>query len=336
MPQKTRIGFVGCGGIAEAHMKALAAHPEAHLSAFMDINLDRARQMGQTYGEGARAFADAKAMLDGVQLDGVYFCLPPFAHGAELEAVERGIPFFVEKPVNLYLEQVQEIAAAVEERGLLTCVGYMNRYRRGVQKVRRLLRDDPAVLALGGWVGGVPRANPDQPILKWWVQKDRSGGQFHEQVTHTVDLARFLCGEVAEVEAFAARGRNVGTPAGYTMDDASVVNLRFANGAIGNLWAGACANAGGGIALDVYANNTTARFSGWEFSLELFTAGQEGPERIPGEEDIFAIEDDAFVQAIRQKDASLVQSRYADGAKTLAVTLAANASMETGKPVRVD
>lgn len=338
MPQKVRIGFVGCGGIAEEHIRVLSVHPDVSLVAFCDINEVRANAIREKYNKDAEVFTSAEAMFNNVELDGVYFCLPPFAHGAELLAVEKGVPFCVEKPINLYEDQAREILRAVEEKGLMTSVLYMNRYRKGIQKVRDMLKSDPAILVLGGWIGGTPRAPKEQPtgIMSWWVQKDRSGGQFHEQVTHTVDIARFLCGDVVEVHAYAARGFNKGTPSNYSIEDAAVVNLKFAGGAIANLWASASSNGGGGgVMLNVYANEFTALFTGWEHSLRLLRSGQE-PEEIKGEGNIFAIEDDAFIQAIRKKDPSGIQATYLDGFKTMQVTLAANKSMEISAPVAIE
>jgi len=335
MSEKTRVGFVGCGGIAEQHLKGLLNHPHVALVGFCDINLARAEEMAKQYGTpDAKAFSDAEEMFDAVQLEAVFFCLPPFAHGAELGAIKRGIPLFIEKPINLYLEQAREIAAAVRRRKLITCVGYMNHYRQGIQKVRNLLREDPAILVLGGWIGKTPRPSATG-IWTWWVQKGKSGGQFHEQTTHTVDIARFLCGEVKEVHAFSAKGFNKGTPDNYNIEDASVVNLKFANGAIANLWSSCSANGGGGgVSLNVYANNFTALFTGWEHSLRLMRSGAE-PEEIKGEPDIFVIEDNAFIEAVRLNDPSKIQSPYSDGLKTLEVTLAANESMEKGKPIKL-
>lgn len=335
MSLKTRIGFVGCGGISESHLKGLAEHPEVSLVAFCDINLSRAEEIAKKYSAGAQLFDSAKTMFSSIELDAAYFCLPPFAHGSELEAVKVGVPFFVEKPINLYLNQAREIASAVAEKKLLTAAGYMNRYRQGIQTVRKLLSDDPAILVLGGWIGGTPRPAPSGGggIWRWWVEKNKSGGQFHEQVTHTVDIVRFLCGDVEEVHAFAARGLNRGTPENYSIEDASVVNLHFASGAVANLWASCSANAGGGgVSLNIYANQLTALFTGWEHSLRLLQTDKE-PQEIKGEPNIFAIEDNAFVQAVRHDDLSKVQSSYADGLKALEVTLAANESMKTGKPV---
>ncbi|MCS7253012.1 MAG: Gfo/Idh/MocA family oxidoreductase [Armatimonadota bacterium] len=329
--RKVRIGFIGCGGIAQQHMNALSNIPESELVAFCDIDIERARAAAKQHG--GRAFDNAETMLKEIELDAVWISLPPHAHGIELKLIERGIPFFVEKPVGLDLGLIREIASAVEEKGLLTSVGYMNRYRRGINRARELLQDDQPILILGGWIGGTPRPRPGVTIWRWWVEKDKSGGQFHEQVTHTVDLARFLCGEVVEVHAFSASGLNKGAPENYNIEDASVVNLKFANGAVANLWACCAANAGGGgVSLSVYANRTTVLFTGWEHNARIMRVGEDTIE-IAGEPNIFEIEDRAFMQAILTGDRTLIKSPYPDGAKTAEVTLAANKSMETGKPV---
>lgn len=336
MTEKVKVGFVGCGGIAEAHMKGLVKNLKAALVAFCDIRLKRAEEMARKYGAtDSQVFTDAKKMFDRVELNAAYFCLPPFAHGAEMEAVKHKVPFFVEKPINLYLDQAEKITAAVKKEGMITSVGYMNRYRRGVKKVRELLREDPPILVLGGWIGGTPHPSPERTILYWWIIKEKSGGQFHEQVTHTVDLARFLCGEVAKVQAYPAEGINKEVPNGYNIEDASVVNLKFVNGAVGSLWASCSADGGGGgVSLSIYANKTTALFTGWEHSLRLLRVDEE-PKEIPGEPDIFALEDAAFIEAAHARDPSKIMCPYADGVETLKVTLAANRSMETGQPVRL-
>jgi len=336
MADKVRLGFVGCGDIAEAHMKALAKNLHAETVAFCDIRLKRAEEVSNQYGPAhALAFDDAKVMFRKVDLDAVFFCLPPFAHGAEVHAVRRTIPFFVEKPINLYIDQARRIAESVEKKKLLTSVGYMNRYRKGVNKVRGLLKEDPPILILGGWIGGTPHPGPEGGILTWWIRKEESGGQFHEQVTHTVDLARFLCGEVSEVYSYPARNINKTVPANYDIEDASVVNLKFVNGAVGSLWASCSADAGGGgVALTIYTNKTTALFTGWEHTLRLLREEAE-PEEIPGEPDIFSIEDAAFVEAVRKGDPSGVMCSYSDGLKTIEVTLAANKSMDIGRPIKI-
>jgi len=334
MAKQLNVGFVGCGGMTKSHLPGVCADPDATPAAFCDINIDLAKERVDEHG--GQAFGDVKKMLDAVELDAVFFNLPPFAHGGEFDAIERGIPFFVEKPINLHLDQAKEIAAGAQEKGVVTCAGYMNRYRESVNTVRDLLTHDPAVMLLGGWVGASPRPREGVGIWTWWVQKDKSGGQFLEQVTHTVDLARFLCGDAAEVHAFKAEGFNTGTPEAYSIEDASVVNIRFKSGAVANLWAGCCANAGGGgVSLNVFANNTTALFMGWDHSVTIHQTDKDVIE-IKEEREIFPKEDAAFLKAVRENDQSAVKSSYPDAVKSLAISVAANESMEIGKPVPVD
>jgi len=334
MGKQLNVGFVGCGGMTQSHLPGVKKDPDAKVVAFCDLNLELAEK--RVAENGGKAFKDAKEMFDGVQLDAVYMNLPPFAHGAEFEAVKRGIPFFVEKPINLYLTQAKEIAAAVTEKRLVTGAGYMNRYRKGVNKVRELVAVDPVIMLTGGWIGGSPKPREGVGIWTWWVQKDKSGGQFLEQVTHTVDLARFLCGDAIEVHAFKAQGFNKGTPANYTIEDASVVNIKFKGGAVANLWGGCCANAGGGgVSLNVYGNNVTALFTGWEHSLKLFQTGKP-MEQIKEDREIFSIEDAAFLKAVRENDQGAVKSSYGDAVKTLAISVAANLSMVSGRPEPVE
>ena len=197
----------------------------------------------------------------------------------------------------------------------------------------------------GAWVGGPPvRKEGDyfanNPIGLWWPIKEKSGGQFVEQVIHTVDLARYLGGEVAEVHAYAANGFNQKLPnliQSYNLDDAMVVSLKFESGAVGNLMSCCAAGAGGGgVFLNVWAAHHTARFTDWAHHAQIYTAGEKTPEEIKGDiEEIFPLEDRAFIDAVKTGDRSKILCTHADGARSTLLALAANESLETGRPVRV-
>ncbi len=335
MPDKIKIAFVGSGGMAEAHAPNYGKIKDTQIVGFCDVMRDRAEPMAQKYG--GEAFTDPAEMLDAVAPDGVYILLPPFAHGAaEFACVERKIPFFVEKPIDLDLNQAKEIAQAVQDSGLLTSAGYLNRYRTSVKKAREMLQDDPAVLAIGGWIGGSPEPDPKAPITVWWVDKSKSGGQFIEQVTHTVDLVRFLMGEATEVAAVTAQGFNVGIP-DYGIEDAWAVAVKFASGGVANLYACCASNASGGVKLDVYAKNCAFAFTGWEHNCKIFRT--DGPDEVLGDElgypEAIYPEDVAFVEMLRSGDQSKVQSDYADALKTLEITIAADQSVATGEKIRL-
>lgn len=332
------VAFVGAGGIARAHLQALLSLDgvDVTITGFADPDADRCAARVQELQAARpdaipRTFADGVVMIESVPADVVYIVLPPFAHGpAEKACLTRGIPFFVEKPIGLDPGLTREIAAEVERRGLMTCAGYMNRYRQGVQQARAILQQQPPVLIHGGWVGGSPARVPGS----WWPQKHLSGGQIVEQSTHTFDLVRYLAGEAVEVCAEAAVGFNKGIP-NYTIEDASAVTIRLASGGVATVFSCCAANGGGGgVWLSVFAPDTTFLFTGWEHSLTILRQGAE-PTSVPGEPDIFAIEDRAFLNAVASGDGSGILSTYSDAARTLELTLAANRAIETRRPQTV-
>ena len=70
-------------------------------------------------------------------LDAVYICIPPFAHGdVEAAVIAAGLPFFVEKPLSLDIAAAEAIAREVQQRGLITAVGYHWRYLDTVEEAR--------------------------------------------------------------------------------------------------------------------------------------------------------------------------------------------------------
>jgi len=336
MSKKLRIGFIGAGGMARAHTDGLKKMDDVEIAAFTDARPDAAQKMAAEFG--AKSFDTPAQLCKDGGVDCVYILLPPFAHGdAERAAIDSKIPFFIEKPVGLDLRKTRELASETERVGLITCAGYMNRYRKGVNVARDAFLKDPPVIIHGGWIGGTPKppAPPNYNIVSWWIQKDKSGGQFLEQVTHTVDLLRYLAGDATEVFAFAANGFNKGIP-NYTMDDAAVVNIRLKSGGVANLMACSASNSDGGVWLNVYATKNSAKFTDWEHHTVLKSTDDPLKEvRIKGEPDIFAVEDRAFLDAVRAKNAAGIRSSFADAVKTLEISVAANQSIATGRSVAI-
>jgi predicted dehydrogenase len=315
-----RIGFIGVGGIAQEHLKNLRQIEDAQVTAVCDVSRDPAERVAGEWG--ARPYADFRTMLDDERLDALYVCVPPFAHqGQELLAVERGIPFLVEKPIDTGTAYAERVAAAVAEKGLITAVGYHWRYFASVAKAREVMGGRPVGMALGYWMDALP------PPL-WWRQKHLSGGQFVEQTTHVVDLARYLVGEITEVYAQMAT-RVLGDVEQFTVPDVGTVTVKFAGGAVGT-FSNACIGAPGPIALHLYLKDLTLEIGG-----HLTVRTRDGAEEFRDSPNAYLAEDEAFLHAVRSGDASRIRSPFAEALKTQRVTAAANRSAETGQPVRL-
>lgn len=317
-----RIACIGAGFIAARHLGHLSTIEGVTIAGVADVALERAREYTARYG--GRPYADWRAMLERERPDAVYLCLPPFAHGEPEETlIEAGVPFFVEKPLDLRSELPERLAARVEERGLLTSVGYHWRYIDTVQRSRELLAERPAHLALGYWLDLVPPP-------PWWTQRERSGGQVVEQTTHIIDLARYLVGEVSQVYGASC-------PAGLEkhpdadIESASVAVLRFATGAVGAISSTCLAHYPHRIGLWLYAQDLVLECR--EQSLLIETP--EGREVHNPQEDPFLVEDRAFIHALRTGDRSGIRAPYAEALRTHRLTLRIAEAARSGKPVEV-
>src|SRR5664280_1794935 len=177
----TRVGIIGSGWIAGVHLRALSGFDDVKIVGIASRNPVSAGPLAES--AGARVYLDYRSMLDGAELDAVFVCLAPYAHcEPALAVVERGIALFAEKPLGVDEEWPAEIAEAIHQKGVVSCVGYQWRYLEVVDRARELLESHPPQLVVGSWLGETPGA-------EWWIRQDRSGGQIVEQATHIFDLA---------------------------------------------------------------------------------------------------------------------------------------------------
>jgi predicted dehydrogenase len=321
MSSPVRVGFVGTGGIAGHHLKQLQEVEGVEIAALCDVVAERAQGRAQEFG--GRPYADYRQMLERESLDALYLCVPPFAHdNVEVTAASAGIHLFVEKPVALDLQKGFEIRDAIRRAGVLSSVGYSLRYLPATEAARRYLRGrDVAMVTANRW-GGLP-ATP------WWRVMEQSGGQLVEMTTHQVDLMRFLVGEIVEVHARYAR-RALTDVAGVSVPDVQIATFLFENGAIGSITTSCALTQGGGRSdVDFLLRDTLLHYTTRDLRVSPDSAAPPAAvtEPIPNI-------DAAFIQAIRTGDPSPIRSTYDDGLRTLAVTLAANESARTGRPVR--
>ena len=313
---RTRIGMIGAGFIADRHVGKLSSMDDVQIVAVSDPDGDRARhQAGRC---DAKPYQDFRQMLDSEHLDALYVCLPPFAHGdPERAALERGLPFFVEKPLATTYEAAEALSREIEAKALLTAVGYHWRYLDTVERAQELLAAHPARLALGYWIDSTPPP-------AWWSKEAESGGQMVEQTTHIFDLARLLVGDVTQVYAAGSR---MDRPAFPDLDvlDVSVATLHFATGAVGTMASSCLLNWPHRIGLHLFSEGQVIELS----EFELMTDTGQGRPIQPAQGDPFWREDRDFIDAVQGKE-NRIRSSYAEAMKTHRITTAAARSAREG------
>lgn len=333
-----RIGFIGAGGIAGAHLATLLRLPDAEVVALSDVSSGAMEATRRSVNAGlaesgserrldAVGYADYKRMLRAERLDAVYVCVPPFAHGAPENAViAAGLPMLVEKPVALDLPTAARLLDGIREKGLLVAVGYQFRYTRYLERARELIGDRTV-----GQV--VILRHGDTPPTSWFPRQDRSGGQIIEMATHQVDMARALAGEVRTVSGVGAtRVNNVRNPE-YDIYDANSLALLFESGAVGSF-------AGNFLVefpthLDAWGIHVYCDGLVLSLGSTLRASTPDGTEETPLDDEPMAAEDRAFVRAVAEGRPELVRSDYENAVRTLAATIAADRAQRTGRTIDI-
>ncbi|MYB95279.1 Gfo/Idh/MocA family oxidoreductase [Candidatus Poribacteria bacterium] len=320
--KEVKIGFIGCGGNANGHMNQLSGIEGARIVAVCDVQPERAQSAAERHN--ADPYTAHQELLERDDLDAVYLSLPVFAHGEpELDVIHRGLPFFVEKPVAINMDTAlmieEELSSPTE---LITCVGYQLRYLGSTRITQQILQEKTINMIVGKYWCSTGHGDPNA----WLRQMNKSGGQLVEQATHTIDMMRYMCGEVETVYAMQANRflKETDCP------DANSVALQFESGAVGSLtatwaYAGDWANAN---ILDVLYEGELLN---WNPSSVTVQENGDWVDKTAPSPTI----DDVFVEAVRSGDASSILSPYSDAVKTLAISVAANQSAQENRPIDI-
>ena len=318
-----RVGFIGTGGIAGAHRRSLSKIANAEMVAFCDT--DEARANAAAEEHGGTAYTDYQKMLDDANLGAVYICLPPHIHGPfEQAVIDRGLPFFIEKPIDTDVARAESTLAAIQAHQIITGVGYHWRHFDSVDWLQDEIGDQAIGMALGYWMGGTPG-------VWWWRKWETSGGQMVEQCTHITDLARYLMGEVKSVYAQYNTYRMPDQMEGFEVADAGTATLTFERGGVAQISTTCALQGNGHTGLEVHFGGARAWVAGG-----TITVNGGGYDNVKRECEIqhHVREDSFFIDAVDGVgDAALIRSPYADALKTLKVTLAMNESAKTGQVV---
>ncbi|CAM2945083.1 Gfo/Idh/MocA family oxidoreductase [Paenibacillus sediminis] len=141
MSKTIRIGIIGTGGIARAHVAGYRTMDNVDIVAVADIVSGKAEQFIQAEQLGtALAFTDHRRLLE-LDLDGVSICTPNFAHHeTTVDALNVGKHVLVEKPMSVTLEQSIDMVRASKKNDKMLTVGFQPRYDPNMEIVRSFVQ----------------------------------------------------------------------------------------------------------------------------------------------------------------------------------------------------
>jgi len=239
--RRLKVGVLGCGPIAQfAHFESCQKAGNADLFAICDVAGDLVDRMAAIY-QPQRKYLDYDAMLADPEIEAVIIATSDTFHvEASRRALAAGKHVLCEKPIGISVEEVESLATDVKTSGKILQVGHMKRFDQGLEAARDFVRDEMGeVLAFKAWYCDsthrytMTDAVQPLPILSTATKKPRENPKADlrryfmlAHGSHLVDTARFLCGDIIEVNA-----RLTEKFGAYSW----FIDVTFANGAMGHL-----------------------------------------------------------------------------------------------------
>ncbi len=242
--KKLRVAIIGCGGIAQTHLKVFQDMPEVEIVAGVDIDPKRLTFMESNWGV-TKLYKDWKQMLKEVQPDAVDVCTPNGVHAApSIDASKAGCHVIVEKPMGMTPKECQQMIDAAKKAGKVLVVGFQFRYHPATEYLVQAREE--------GQYGEILfmkcQALRRRGIPNWGVfgqKKLQGGGPMIDIGVHIIETAHYIMGQPKPV---AASG-NIWTYMGnkpskvvsqwpdwdyktYTVEDLAIGQIRFENGAL--------------------------------------------------------------------------------------------------------
>ena len=143
--KKMRVGIIGCGWIADAHIKSYLAQPDVEIVAGADIVPGKAKAFFEKHGvEGVKTdYASHKEMLDdeSLALDAVSICTYNRQHAEPaIYALKKGVNVLLEKPFTVTLDEAVEVMKAEKESGKVLSIGFQPRLDANMQMIKKIVQ----------------------------------------------------------------------------------------------------------------------------------------------------------------------------------------------------
>ncbi len=177
--KKMRVGIIGCGWIADSHVKALLNQPDAEIVACADIVSGRAAAFAAKHGIECKVdYKNDRELVDdkSLKLDAVCICTYNRQHAAPaIYALENGINVMLEKPFTVTLDEAVEVMRAEKKSGKVLSIGFQPRMDANMQEIKKICESGALGQIYYIQTGGGRRRGIPTPFGTSFIEKETAG-----------------------------------------------------------------------------------------------------------------------------------------------------------------
>jgi myo-inositol 2-dehydrogenase/D-chiro-inositol 1-dehydrogenase len=221
-----RVGLLGAGFIGKVHAESVFASRKARLATVYDLRPEAAQELAAQYG--ANVAHGETELITAKDIDAIIIATSTNTHADLLiESAKAGKPVYCEKPIDLSIDRIKEVAEVVRSRRGRVFMGFSRRF----DATHAAAKEGVAGIGNVELVQMATRGPSVPPIAYIKV----SGGQFRDQTIHFFDMLRWVTND-EPVEVYADGAALADPAVGGAGDvDTSMLMLKMKSGAFANI-----------------------------------------------------------------------------------------------------
>ena len=253
--KKMRVGIIGCGGIANSHIRSYLSMPDVEIVAGCDLIPGRAAEFMAKHGvENAKTdYASHKEMIadKSLNLDCVSVCTYNRQHApCTIDAMNAGLHVLLEKPFTVTLEEALDVMRAEKKSGKVLSIGFQPRFDENMQMIKKIVQSGALGKVYYVQTGGGRRRGIPARLDGSFIRNDTAGvGALGDIGCYSLDLVLNALGYPKPLTVSGFKTDYFGRDPGYKryaeLGDPSLSNLFGVDD-----FAGAFIRLEGGVMLD--------------------------------------------------------------------------------------
>ncbi len=219
--KKVRVGIIGTGWIAGAHISALLKQPDVEIVAAADIVAGKAKAFLEKYGikDAKCDYTDGKAMIDdkSLALDAVTICTYNRQHApCAIDALNAGLHVLLEKPFTVTLDEAVEVMKAEKKSGKILSIGFQPRFDANMILVKNIVQSGVLGQVYYVQTGGGRRRGIPTPFGTTFIENETAGlGALADIGCYSLDMVLNALGNPKPLTVSGCKSAYFGTDPDY-------------------------------------------------------------------------------------------------------------------------
>lgn len=202
-----KVCLIGCGGIANVHMRVLTGTKDIEVVGVCDLNIDRAKAIAKKF-RIKRVFTNYQDLLE-LKPDLVDICTPVSTHANIACSVAESVPaIYLEKPMAISVAECDRMIETMKKFGTKLCIGHNQIFLPSIEKAKSLVDSgDYDLLSFRTSLKENFELLKSYGFLADWMVSPAQRGVIWESCCHLAYLQLHFLGDVNEVYAVGGKSK---------------------------------------------------------------------------------------------------------------------------------